>query len=117
MPKQRVRYSNLSLKQKNSICNGCGGKGGWVKPIHGTFFKDECNQHDFNYFLGFTEKHRKKADVQLKKAMQDKVRKLGFWNRQRLGPWCHIYYAAIRIMGKKYFYYGNVEQQVPTDNN
>lgn len=110
---RKIRYRHLTAKQKSEICNGCGGKGGWVKPPHRKFFEEECNQHDFNYFLGFTEEHRKKADLQLRDAMISKVKTLGFWNRQRLGPWCHIYYMAIRMAGKKFFYYGTEEQEVP----
>jgi hypothetical protein len=111
--KRKVRYQNLNLRQRSEICNGCGGKGGIVKPPHATFFKEECNWHDFNYFLGYNKLHRLKADKQLLQAMLNKVNELGWVNRLRFKPWCYIYYRAVRLVGKKFFYYGNKEQEVP----
>ena len=109
-----IRYKDLSAKQVSSICNGCGGKGGWVKPPRRRFFVEQCNQHDFNYFLGFIEAHRKKADKQLKKAMHQRISLYGMpWYKKILHPWCHAYYLAVRLAGKKYFYYGKQEQEVP----
>jgi len=110
----KIRYQHLTDVQKEVMCNGCGGKGGIVTPPHATFFKEECNWHDFNYFLGYTEVHRLKADKQLKAAMIKKVNKMPWYTRLRLKPWCHLYYRAVRIVGKKFFYYGIKEQEVPT---
>ena len=107
-----VRYTDLSELQRIEICNGCGGKGGWVKPPHAKFFEDECNWHDFNYFLGFTEEHRKKAELQLRAAMLRKIRPLAWYWRIRYTPWCYMYYQAVRIAGKKYFFYGTKEQEL-----
>jgi len=111
-----VRYRNLSKLQREEICNGCGGKGGIVKPPHATFFEEECNWHDFNYFLGYDATARLKADKQLLEAMLKKVNKLGWLNRLRYKPWCYLYYRAVRIVGKKFFYYSNKEQEVPEIN-
>ena len=110
---QRKRYRNLTERQKSEICNGCGGKGGIVTPPHAKLFKEECNQHDFNYFLGYNEEHRLKADRQLQSAMLAKVSTMAWYNKLRYWPWCRLYYRAVRIVGKKFFYYGNKEQEVP----
>ena len=107
-----MRYLDLSPEQKQALCNGCGGKGGWIKPPYADFFKEQCNWHDFNYFLGFTEKHRAKADNQLRLAMQAKIMELPLWKRIIMRPWCNTYYLAVRISGSKYFYYGDKEQEV-----
>ena len=107
-----MRYLDLNASQKAEICNGCGGKGGIVRPPHAKFFENECNWHDFNYFLGFTEAHRKKADKQLLAAMLKKVKGLSWYWQLRYRPWCYIYYRAVRVVGKKFFYYGNKEQEL-----
>lgn len=128
----KIRYRHLTEDQKNIICNGCGGKGGLVKPPHRTFFKKECNHHDFNYFLGHTEDHRAKADLQLLMAMKKKVqnnpitelRSELHWSVRYVAPdfvvrkimlrWCWAYYMAVRVGGHSFFYYGDKEQNLPT---
>ncbi len=32
------KYEDLTPEEKKEICNGCGGKGGWIKPPHAVFF-------------------------------------------------------------------------------
>jgi len=107
-----MRYKDLTEAQRLEVCNGCGGKGGLVKPPHHHFFKEECNHHDFNYFLGFLEEHRKKADKQLLEAMYKKVQTLSWYNRLRYYPWCKLYYIGVRTSGAKYFYYSDKEQSI-----
>ena len=70
----RKKYRDLTPEEKAEICNGCGGKGGVVKPPHADLFREECEHHDYNYFLGHREHHRLKADWQLRRALRQKVR-------------------------------------------
>lgn len=111
-----MRYSELTSEQIQEICNGCGGKGGIITPPHSAVFKEECNHHDFNYFLGYSEEHRKKADTQLMYAMLLKCKSLSWLQRLRYTPWCLVYYIAVRAVGWKFFYYGSSEQEVPFTN-
>lgn len=89
----RVRFRHLTPYQKEIICNGCGPKGGPVKPPD-FLFRASCNHHDFNYWLGCNKLHRKKADLQfyremLKDAGANKYYKF----------WAKCYYRAVRCFG------------------
>lgn len=57
------KYWALSDKDKVEICNGCGAKGAWYNfLIPGGIFKQSCNIHDYDYFIGKTEQDKKDAD-------------------------------------------------------
>lgn len=116
----KVRYRHLTKEQRETICNGCGGKGGYVVPPYGTLFLEECNQHDFNYFRGHKCYHRWKADFQLFIALLKKV-----WHKDTLfytswklfrkvylSGWALLYYVAVTCVGWKFFYYGSEEQEI-----
>ena len=47
-----MKYEELDVKQKAYICNGCGGKGGFVKPPYRIFFNASCNHHDYGFWKG-----------------------------------------------------------------
>lgn len=112
----KIPYELLTPEQKAEICNGCGGKGGKVKPPKRIFFKASCNHHDYGYWCGCTEAERKKNDEGLKKAMQDDCSKLPFWKKPFYYPWCYLYYRAVRVGGKKFFYWGKQKRwPVPTE--
>jgi len=56
-------YWDLSKEEKKDICNGCGAKGAWYNfLIPGKVFKQSCNIHDYDYFLGKNQKDKKDAD-------------------------------------------------------
>ena len=95
-----IKYSQLTDKQKKAICNGCGGKGGWVKPPN-FLFKASCNQHDFYYWRGGSEEDRLKADDSFYEAMLVDV-SCSVWYKTV----AYIYYIAVRLCGSKYFNYG-----------
>lgn len=98
-------YEDLTPEEKKEICNGCGGKGGWVKPPHKHFFKADCDHHDYGYYRGGTEEDRKNCDKLFLQEMLADVRRASWLTRLRLTPWCYTYYAAVRLFGKKYFNY------------
>ena len=120
----RVRYRHLTDAQKKAICNGCGGKGGYVVPPYASVFKNECDQHDFNYFLGYRWYHRCKADYQLFKAMLTKIWGNGFLYYDKLrhhkkmyySLWAFLYYISVSLVGWKFFNYGSAEQELPNVN-
>jgi len=108
-----MKYKDLSLEQKKEICNGCGGKGGWIKPPHAAFFNTSCNRHDFSYWRGCTEENRLKADMGLYRSMITDCQSLGWFQYLRYRPWCWAYYQGVRISGKKYFYYADEKRYLP----
>jgi len=56
-------YRNLSVEQKNTICNGCGAKGSILsRLIHSGEFIECCNIHDYMYAVGNTEESKQTAD-------------------------------------------------------
>ena len=103
----RIRYKNLTDKQKLHICNGCGSKGSII-PVPNFIFEACCNHHDFQYWLGCTEEQRKKADQQfLVEMLVDAVRSK---RKVFYSSWAVIYYTAVRLRGKKHFYYAPIQK-------
>lgn len=107
-----IPYEDLTPGERQEICNGCGGKGGLVKPPHRIFFQASCDHHDYGYWKGCTEADRKNADQMLYKMMKKDVATLPWYNKIRYRPWCWLYYVAVRGIGRKFFYYGK-EKRYP----
>jgi len=105
----KVRFRNLSDEQKALLCNGCGGKGGWFNPPD-FMFEASCNHHEFNYWLGYRESDRKRADVQFYEAMKRDVRLLKWWRRPAAYVVAYTYYRAVRWFAKSHFHYGSHER-------
>ena len=111
----RIPYELLTIEQKKEICNGCGGKGSWIKPPLKAFFKTDCDHHDYGYWCGVTEKERKNNDVNLMLFMSKDCTTLPWWKFLFYYPWCVIYYLAVRRCGKGYFYWGKEKRwPIPT---
>ena len=104
-----VIYKDLTKEQKAFICNGCGGKGGWIKPPNFIFSKP-CGEHDFDYWLGCDDEHKKKADESFYKRMKVKISQAKWYKKPHYHIWAYTYYKAVRIGGKKYFYYSNTQK-------
>lgn len=93
--------------RKLGIINGCGGKGGRVRPPQFKF-RASCDQHDWNYYLGGQESDRLKADRQFLKAMVSDVYKLA-WYRWPFHLLAAImFYRAVRRFGSRFFDYWEV---------
>lgn len=103
-----LSYSELTDKQKSLVCNGCGGKGGLVKPPN-FLFKASCNQHDFYYWRGGTEEDRLKADKAFYEAMLVDVSNAEWYNKVQYKAIAYIYYKAVRRFGAKYFNLGKMK--------
>lgn len=110
---KEIKYEDLSEEQKSIICNGCGGKGGFVKPPHAVFFETSCNHHDYGYYKGCKERDRIACDRKLKQAMYKDCKRLPWYKQIRYLPWCDLYYKAVRLFGSQFFYYA-AEKRYPT---
>jgi len=99
-----LHYSDLTEVQKQSICNGCGVKGGLIKPPD-FIFKASCNQHDFYYWRGYSEEDRKKADKAFYKFMRVDITSAKWLMKPYYHLWAFGYYTAVRLFGKKFFNY------------
>ena len=99
MKMPRLRYEDLTAMQKHLVCNGCGGKGSKI-PVPEFRFHASCNKHDFSYWVGGSEKDRKRADKGFYRAMK----KDAGWD-PGLQVWAWTYYRAVRLMGNAYFHY------------
>ena len=100
-----LRYKDLTDEQKKVICNGCGGKGGWIKPPN-FIFKASCNHHDFKYWQGGTEKDREIADKEFYKWMRADIADAVWYKQPHYHVWAYLYYLFVRGGGKDYFYLG-----------
>lgn len=106
----KIAYENLTAKEKKEICNGCGGKGGFVKPPHKAFYKASCNHHDYAYFVGCTKEDKNKADKMFYELMIKDCSSLPWYSYIRYRPWCWLYYNAVKMIGSKFFYYGDAKR-------
>lgn len=100
-----LRWANIPAGIRLLLCNGCGGKGGIFNPPD-YMFTASCNHHDLNYWLGGTEEDRKKADAQFLEAMLHDAEAAPWWKRWWLKGAAWRYYAAVRLVGGKFFSYG-----------
>ena len=103
---KRIKWEDIPYDVRAEISNGCGGKGSFIKPPLAVFFKTCCDHHDYGYAVGCTEADRLKADIKLKEMMQKDCKRLPWYKQILYRPWCRLYYYAVRLGGKKYFYYG-----------
>ena len=104
-----LRYKDLTDTQKQAICNGCGGKGGFINPPE-FLFHASCNHHDFKYWLGCTEDDRKDADEAFYRWMKIDIASAKWYLKPYYHLWAYTYYKAVRLFGKKYFYYANKQR-------
>ncbi len=100
-----LRYRHLTEAERRAICNGCGGKGGFV-PVPDFFFTASCDHHDFKYWQGCTELDREWADHEFHKAMKRDVKeRMSLWRRWWGYALAFAYYRAVRRFGKSFFCY------------
>ena len=99
------KYKDLTKEEKDRICNGCGAKGGRIKPPLAIFFNASCNHHDYGYWLGGTEEDRLKCDKKLYDALLLDCSLLPRKKYLLYRLWSKLYYYAVRAFGSKYFNY------------
>lgn len=110
----KLKYSDLTDEQKEIICNGCGGKSGWLNPPE-FLFNASCNQHDFYYWRGGTESDRLEADKAFYEAMLVDVNMAVWYKRAYYKMIAYVYYRSVRLVGKKYFSYGTMRTKTDMD--
>lgn len=95
------------MEQKD--VNGCGCGSGllkYFKPPYHEYFRDCCNAHDAAYDCGGSENERKRADRWLYRNMVQKSAKdLSPMRATYMSFIALLYYASVRVFGKKYFNY------------
>lgn len=94
----------LTDAQRAEAVNGCGRKGGWIRPPQ-WLFRSSCNDHDIRYYVGGTERDRREADEIFRADMLRAANAGPTWAR----PWMHvhgwIYYRAVRLCGRWSYHY------------
>ena len=118
-PAPALRWHHLSDADIVQVTDGCGRKGGWMRPPEHLFFDASCDQHDFYYWRGHREADRKIADTAFYEVMKRDVGQAAWYRR----PWLHsvawLYFRAVRIWGKQFFYYGpsyRTREQLPSES-
>lgn len=129
-----VKYEDLTEDQKNEICNGCGGKGGLVKPPYRVFFNPICHRHDYDYWCGCSWWDKIKADWNLRQGMINAVKTTGiqvlrdhlYFNeilipdwaiRQIYYRWADAYFIGVSLAGKLYFYFADKKRYPEVENH
>lgn len=97
-----LKYKDLTPAQKKHICNGCGGKGGLIKPPNFIFLAS-CNHHDFKFWLGCTVIEFKQSNKDFYYWMKEDIKQAKWYKRAYYHVWAYSYYKAVDIGGKKYF--------------
>ena len=101
-----LKYRDLTPEQKDKICNGCGGKGGFINPPE-FLFHASCNKHDSLYSIGGSEEDREEADKTFYKLMKlDISKEPNRFKRYYYSAWAYTYYKAVRKFGYEFFSYG-----------
>jgi hypothetical protein len=105
----RLRFRQLTKEHKSILCNGCGGKGGWINPPE-FLFNASCNQHDFYYWRGGNEDDRKNADDSFYEFMKKDVSEASYFKRPFYAMTAWAYYISVRKVGHKFFHYSESQK-------
>jgi hypothetical protein len=90
---------------ENSLSNGCGGKGSWIK-VPNFIFEASCNKHDIGYGLGGNEASRFECDGKFFIMMiKDTFKVKGWFKRFYYQLWAFVYFLAVRLKGNKFYNY------------
>jgi len=104
-----LKYKDLTEEQKKFITNGCGGKGGWIKPPN-FIFKASCNHHDFLYWRGATEEDFKLANIKFYDKMEEDIKEVkNFLKRTHYKIWAYAYFKSVSLFGRKYFNFKRIK--------
>lgn len=108
---EKLQYKQLTDEQKQFICNGCGGKGGIINPPE-FLFNASCHHHDFLYYRGHTEQHRKEADDKFYELMKEDIKLASWYLKPHYHLWAYTYYKSVRLIGKKFFNYADKQKDM-----
>ena len=113
-----MRYQDLTPMQKAHICNGCGPKWSIVKAP-AFIFVENCNRHDFGYWLGapfgFRRIKRLEEDIQFLLGNLKDVEKQPkeMWSVYYKNA--YRYFQAVRLFGWTAFNWGPMKTQEDLD--
>jgi hypothetical protein len=102
------KFEELTEKERADICNGCGGKGGWIVPPYAAMNEANCNHHDYGYWKGGGVWARLVCDCKFWWALQKDSLAFGWKNPHKVvwfTGWAAIYFLGVRVAGWKYFNY------------
>jgi len=105
IPEDKLSFRDLLDSDRAMICNGCGGKGSWIKPPD-WLFKASCDHHDFEYWRGGTAADRVHADWGFYTAMIEDANRAPWWRRPFAKTRAWFYYRAVRAFASSYFHHG-----------
>jgi len=98
-------YWELSEKEKQKICNGCGGRGGMFNfLIPQKHFQEACNIHDYMYATGYSEEDKRKADATLLYNLDLIVKQTKGLKRVWYKKLAKTFYKAVHNFGDYYFW-------------
>jgi hypothetical protein len=114
MPDPCPPFDFLTPRQVAILTNGCGGKGGTLRPPQFMWGTDACSRHDYAYWIGGDESDRHAANVAFlenMKAEADQVANGKCWGfrwlyRHFFYGMADVYYEAVEKWGRDYFSYG-----------
>jgi len=107
-----MKYSDLTKKEvvkleKVGVINGCGVDGGIRPPKWlAIFFKDPCNQHDWEYEVGGTESDRIMSNVRFLIYLWSVTLKAKWYTVPIYFVIANLFYFSVKIFGKKHFNHG-----------
>lgn len=103
-----LEYNQLNAHQKKFISNGCGAKKSWINPPD-LIFEEDCNEHDFDYWLGKSKEDKAKYDKnyygRMKKRIKTKVS--GYFKKLHYHIWAWAYYRFVVRFGDEHFNYAD----------
>lgn len=101
-----LHYEDLTPEAHAWICNGCGPAWDRVDLVPDFIFTEAGNRHDFDYWSGFNENDRQRADQRfLNNMLLAAKARPGWWDRQWYTFLAWRYYSAVRLFGKSFFRY------------
>ena len=106
-----LKYKDLTKEQKKHVCNGCGGKGGIIKPPS-FIFQASCNHHDFLYWRGRAEADKIRADDNFYSWMKEDIKLKPWYKKPHYHIWAYAYYKFVWLGGDKYFNYADKPKDI-----
>lgn len=110
----RPRYSEATPEQLSKICNGVGAS--WMPTVTRKiltklsewYFDEACwNHHDFGYYIGHVECHRREYDSKFFSAMLRDALKLSGFKMLLACNLSLFFFICVRCFGWASFYYAN----------
>ena len=106
-----LKYEDLTKGQKYFVANGCGGKGGIIKPPNFIFLAS-CGHHDFRYWRGGTKSQRQRDDEAFYLWMKEDIKNAKWYLKPHYHIWAYTYYKSVRLGGGKYYHFADKQKNL-----